>query len=470
MRANRFAGVGVVLIAMGVLAGISPAGEAVRARTKPDKPWKEYAARTVGDLAGYRPVAEVPALDEYGGMAGGPGEKGTGFFRPRKIDGRWWLIDPLGNRFIHVAVVSVSPVRSPGARPAFERKFGTTRRWAEEATGQLWANGFNGAGGWSAGAELRAATRPVVYTQIWNLMSSFGKARGVTHQAPGHAGYVGDCVPIFHPDFEGHCDKVAMALERTKDDPWLLGHFSDNELPQPKLEKFLALPADNAEMASSRIHAEAWLAARHGGRAVGKAEVTAEDRAAFERHVWERYFEVTTRAIRKHDPNHLCLGSRLHGADKKSEAAWTAAGRFLDVVAVNYYGAWAPDPAEMARWEAWSGRPFMVTEFYTKGEDVAGLTNTTGAGWNVPTQRDRGLFYQTFCLGLIESRACVGWHWFKYLDNDPADTKADPSNRDSNKGIVNVRYEPYEAMLKEMRELNVNVHAVAQWMDARAGK
>jgi hypothetical protein len=80
---------------------------------------------------------------------------------------------------------------------------------------------------------------------------------------------------------------------------------------------------------------------------------------------------------------------------------------------------------------------FLVTEFYAKGED-SGMPNHTGAGWLVHTQDDRGLFYEDFILALLESRACVGWQWFKYQDNDPDDPHAEASNRDSNKGIVDL--------------------------------
>jgi len=82
-------------------------------------------------------------------------------------------------------------------------------------------------------------------------------------------------------------------------------------------------------------------------------------------------------------------------------------------------------------------KPFLVTEFYAKGED-SGMPNHTGAGWLVHTQDDRGLFYENFVLALLESRACVGWQWFKYQDNDPDDPHAEASNRDSNKGIVDL--------------------------------
>jgi len=106
----------------------------------------------------------------------------------------------------------------------------------------------------------------------------------------------------------------------------------------------------------------------------------------------------------------------------------------------------------------------MVTEFYAKGED-SGYKNTTGAGWLVPTQKDRALFYQNFLLGMLESKLCVGWDWFKYMDNDPEDLTTDPSNRDSNKGMVTIRYQPYVALLEGMREFNREIYPLADHFD-----
>ena len=101
----------------------------------------------------------------------------------------------------------------------------------------------------------------------------------------------------------------------------------------------------------------------------------------------------------------------------------------------------------------------MITEFYTKAED-SGLPNITGAGWLVKTQHERGIFYQNFCLSLLSAPNCVGWHWFRYQDNDPTDPKADPSNNDSNKGLVNNRYEVYLPLAEKMIELNRNAHGL----------
>ena len=242
---------------------------------------------------------------------------------------------------------------------------------------------------------------------------------------------------------------AAAALAEVRDDPLCVGHFSDNELPFPAdaLDRFLALPEGDP----GRAAAEAWVGG-HGAKKGAKGWGDA-DRAAFLGFVADRYYGLCAAAIRAADPNHLYLGSRLHGSDHRKPELYRACGRHADIVSMNYYSAWGPDPALLAQLSGAAARPLMVTEWYAKGMD-SGMDNISGAGWTVKTQRDRGLFYQNFTLGLLESPHCVGWHWFKYMDNDPTDTRADPSNRDSNKGIVDTAFKPYPDLVDRMRALN----------------
>ena len=95
------------------------------------------------------------------------------------------------------------------------------------------------------------------------------------------------------------------------------------------------------------------------------------------------------------------------------------------------------------------------------------MTNKSGAGWTVRTQHDRGLFYEQFAIGLLQNRNCVGWHWFKYMDNDPANP-GDPSNTDSNKGILDINYQPYQPMLDVMKATNDRIYRVANYFDKQA--
>ena len=95
------------------------------------------------------------------------------------------------------------------------------------------------------------------------------------------------------------------------------------------------------------------------------------------------------------------------------------------------------------------------------------MENETGAGWTVKTQADRGRFYQNFTLALLEHPRCVGWHWFKYMDNDPTSTTADPSNLNSNKGFLTNTYEPYPELLDRIRAINEQVPALIEFFDGR---
>jgi len=134
---------------------------------------------------------------------------------------------------------------------------------------------------------------------------------------------------------------------------------------------------------------------------------------------------------------------------------------------VNYYNAWTPDAARLAMWEHEAHKPILITEWYAKGVD-SGLGNTGGAGWLVKTQCERGEFYENFTLGLLQSKVCVGWQWFKYMDNDPADKASDPSNRDSNKGLLHNRYEPYQPLVDSMKRINQRAYSLINYFDGKA--
>ena len=64
-----------------------------------------------------------------------------------------------------------------------------------------------------------------------------------------------------------------------------------------------------------------------------------------------------------------------------------------------------------------------------------------------------------------QMKNCVGWNWFRYMDNDPTDTLADESNNDSNKGIVNNYYDYYQPLTHHMKELNENRYALIRYFD-----
>jgi hypothetical protein len=211
-----------------------------------------------------------------------------------------------------------------------------------------------------------------------------------------------------------------------------------------------------------RKAAENWLNAK----GITKDKITDDHRALFMALVGEKYFSTVAKAIKKYDPNHMYIGARFYSSEKHQKEFMQAAGKYLDIVSNNYYNHWTPDSTDMTEWAEWTGSPFIVTEYYTKGED-SGMGNISGAGWIVRTQKDRGLFYQNYNLALLESKNCVGWHYFKYIDNDPTAKGIDPSNVDANKGIVSNRYVPWTPMVEKMKEINTQVYNLIDYFDSK---
>ena len=430
----------------------------VEARIK-DGPARRFETRILSQLSDFDPHVPDP-IDKYGGCSG-KRYPASGFFYPKRIDGRWWLIDPEGHRFLHVGVNSVRPGDSPQNRRTFPVAYGTQERWRDATVALLAKHGFNGTGCWSDDRLFAGGKNRLVYTRTLRMMSGYGKQRGRTHQEPGHTGYPDKCILVFDPEFEVYADRAAKPLAELKDDPYLLGYFSDNEMPFPQdsLDRYLRLDSQDPGCRA----AKAWLARRKDGKA-DVPTISQQDREAWRGYVAQRYFSIVGRAIKRYDPNHLYLGSRFYGSEKRCREVFQAAGKHLDVISVNVYGVWTPTSQMLQRWAEWSGRPLVITEWYAKGDD-SGMDNLTGAGWTVATQQERGWFYQNFVLGLIESRAVVGWHWFKYMDNDPEDLSTDPSNRNSNKGIVTAAYRPYRPLLNSMKELNSAVYRLTAYFD-----
>ena len=418
--------------------------------------WTRFNAVTLRTLGGFNPD-QKETFSKYGGDLDLKSES-RGVFYTKKIDNRWWIIDPDGYACWHVGVNGIRPGGSERNKKALETKYGTAEKWVVKTCNDVVDLDFNGAGCWSDVPLIQYNNKTnksqVSYTMIWNFFSSFMK-----QQKKDNAN--GPSFPVFDPSFESFCDDLAKKLDETRNDPNLFGHFSDNELAfnEKILDEYLAInDASDPNFAA----ATTWL--QQKGFQTG--DVTDSIRGAFLGFAAERYYKVVSAAIKKYDPKHMYLGSRLHGKPKHNKGIIAAAGRYADILSINYYGQWEPARKHFSEWAAWTDKPIIITEFYTKAED-SGLANISGAGWTVRTQNDRGIFYENFCIGLLQMNNCVGWHWFRYMDNDPTDKTADPSNNDSNKGIVDNDYKYYTPLTDHMRLLNANRYKLIKYFSRK---
>lgn len=420
--------------------------------------WRFRPTRTLAGLRGFT-AGDAPAVDRWGGRTDRPARNATGFFRAERVDGRWWLVTPEGHLYWNVAINSVRPPRSvPAAQ---------TGEFAARVTRELRELGFNGLGNGSLPA-LQAVDSALPWSIRLNFMASFAQHHRQTYPTSGHTGFTEQCFPVFHPDFPAWARRQAEALKATLGDASAVGIFTDNELqcPSDLLDRHLKLPETDPYLGHGRRAALAWLEAEK--LSADPSRLTLRDRYRFIAHVFGTYARIVHDAIREVDTRHLILGPRfnVHRGQFDNPWFWKAVGPWIDVVAVNYYVLWGPQSADLREWSEAMQRPILLTEWYSKAQDAPKLSNAKGAGWLVRTQLDRARYYQHFVLAAYETPELVGFHYFKYLDDD-ADSVALDSAGGANKGICHADGTPWIELQDAARAVNRQVYPLLDFFDVR---
>ena len=357
-----------------------------------------FAGLGLGEIAGQQPLGKYGGWKEWSLAP-------SGFFRTQQLDGYWMLVDPEGHAFFGLGLNSVRQVE------------------ALKLPRDVRAIGFNHMASWSD-----ESIKKFPYTPRWNFILRFKNS-----DPEFKRNYLEkDLLPVFEPSFKPFVERIAAEAGKLRDNPWVLGHFTDNEIPFHKtvqLKESLRLPRKNAQHQAARK----WLQNKYG-HDVQSSNITIGDEREYMGVVVDHYYAIVTSALRKHVPNHLVLGERLHASAKFNPHVIEAAGKHCDVISINFYGRWAPSQSTLAMWREKGNKPFLITEFYTKATD-SGLENKNGAGWVVPSQRERVQHFENFALRMLGTPHCVGLHWFRFVDDDG-----------SNKGVFDGQFKPYQEL------------------------
>ena len=455
--------------------------------SRPISSWTTEKTRILPYLTGFVRNENIDTYksktNKYGSSTELARQAITGRFYVTQIEGRWWIVDPEGYLHYERSVASFRQGSSARNATAFATRFASTADWVETTQRELADIGFHGTGAFSSqggGSETgykslqtHNATHPnapLTIAPSFGTIGAFvgslqGTEKSVINSAELRA------LGVFHPDWPAYCETYATASYgygpylRDKN---VLGIFSDNEInfessggTKYLLQRALAI-SDKSHFAYKA--AVEWCSKNN----VSTTSPAKDGCQRFAGHVAELYYKGVKEGIAKADPYMLYLGSRLHGSPKYNDYIIAAAGRWCDIISINYYSRWSPElDSYVSKWATLANKPFLVTEFYTKGMDydegAGGITNTSGAGFLVPTQRDRAYAYQHFTLGLLEAPNCVGWHWFKYQDDDGSDN----SNEPANKGIYDNYYKIIPDMGKYAKDINIHVYDLIRFFDGK---
>ena len=451
-------------------------------------------------------------LDSYGGLADSGAQlklKKTGFFHAQQADGRWFLVTPEGNAFFQLSVCGISDTDDyttvkgreqiyewlPKAGDKFDsawregkpswgifsfyianwiRKFGkpyNNNEWTGQVVKRLRAWGFNSGGAFSLYTDnMRQANFPRVD------FLPLGAGDGVKH-LPQKIG-ASSILDPFVPGTEEALDKrfAEQVASRAKD-PLLIGYFLSNEPHFEELPK--KIPAYKASEVAAKGRLVQLLRDKYGSidkfntawnppqpfasfDELGevplfvRTDAGAADVREFYELYLDSYFSMVQRVFRKHDPNHLMIGSRLTPGTSNNEIAVRIAGKYTDVVSVNYY-TYAIEPDFLKRVSDWSGdKPIILSEWYF-GTTQEGL----GGGKEVSDQAERGHAYRNYVEQSAALPFVVGSQWFIYGDQSLTGRFFEGFNGEGNNtGFVNVADRPYELLVKAAHESHERIYDV----------
>jgi hypothetical protein len=396
-----------------------------------------------------------PGLCRYGGFSGTRAEA-TGFFRVQKKDDRWWFVDPDGHLFLSLGADVIRPemVTPVAGREAFFRErppeavlparerdgdrgvsflsWSLLRRfgdgwipgWIGLTVRRMDAWGLNTVANWSDERLWETKRKPyVVPLESWLTEVS----------------YLG--LPDVYSDaFVKEADaRARRQCASRRDDPWLLGYFLANEPPFPQKELQTAALVLSGPPTATRAALQEWLAASD----------TEARRKEFVGEAFNRYVEITSAVVKRHDPNHLNLGMRSGG---EPTAAEIRAARSFDVYSVNIYDYEVP-VARVRQIAELTARPILIGEFHfgTPGRGLAASLV------QVRDQGARGQAYRYYVENALAMPELVGTHYFQWADQ-PSTGRFDGENY--NIGLVDVTDRPYPELVEALKQTHGRVRGL----------
>ncbi|RYX86441.1 hypothetical protein EON83_01870 [bacterium] len=474
--------------------------------TRADWPGKvksdaDLQAQKVSEVADLKANPPLKNRSRWGGWVDGPRQKATGFFRTEQVDGKWWMVDPEGYLFLSVGIDVVRPDLSTkvqgreamfnwlpktgeplatyysGGRNGYNflranmaRKYGANydETFAPRAIERLKSWGFNTLGNWTPEKLGREQQFPYVVAV---------GTKGGFATVPGHKG--GKMPDPFDTAFAADVDaNIAPKAAQSKNDPACVGYFFDNELPwgMPSVENeryvlcygALSLgedsPAKRAFIdllvarhgtieklnAAWKTNFASWDELKKPYKVSGgtKSEEQRQDFSAFLEVFAEKYFQVVSSAIKRHDSNHLYLGCRF--AFWFTPEAVKASAKYVDAISFNVYG-WNRNTYAFAQE---LGKPCIIGEFHFGATDRGMFSGNI----TVKDQDARAASYTDYVKNVLSEPAFIGCHWFQFYD-EPT-TGRDQDGENFNIGFASITDTPYPELIAAARFSNAQIY---QW-------
>jgi len=473
-----------------------------------DNDLKEIA-RTEAAFLAQNPM--LPHYSRFGGWKDGPRQTASGRFQVKKLNGKWWLVDPDGYLFWSSGTTGVrsggNATRVHGRQFCFEwlptaddplsrfykqgkhsaidffqinlyRKYGEDfeKIFFDISARRLQAWGMNTIANWSDEPVCQLRRVPYVMpinARAQRFVATSYKMAGLTK--------LKHFPDPFDPEYEGIIAKHLRNMPGCIGDPWLLGVFVDNELPwtaaNPSGEggtvriPIPALCVNGGETHIKRAliddlrqryetitalnnqwstHFASWGEMLDPlTLTVAQIKAAEQDILKLEALIAECYFRKTRDALKSCDPQILYLGARFSG--RFTPEVVKICAKYCDVVSFNIYEE-LPDMRQADEMALAQDFPVMIGEFHFGALD-RGMFHTGLR--KAENQADRAAKYAAYIENAAQSAWCVGAHWFQYKDQ-PLTGRGDGENY--NIGFISETDSIYPEMSRAAREIHTRLY------------
>jgi hypothetical protein len=465
----------------------------------------DLSAQVVADAA--LPGSLPYSNDEYSGVAGSAITTGTGRWQVAKQNGKWYILDPLGNRFFSTGVICAGTgtlAYTQGRSALFEAGALPSTTGTFAANYQSLVN--PGTGSAELGYNFYTANLQRKYGTNWGVagveniakrlrtwgfntigpLSHYGLTSSSSHfpTMPGTA-IAGNfktvpCPNAGFPMPDVYDPAWATAVSNTltplvanlNQNPYNVGLFVDNELPwafhkiNPNARydfAFNVLSAPANQPAKVRFYNQVSLTYRTIQKLNTSWGTSYSSWSAFKNNTNFRPSTVTA-GLARDMQNYLTafanqyfstIRTKLTNLQYKglylgcrflyySPESLASCGRYCDVVSFNAYDI---KPSDWRSDLKALDRPVMVSEF---GFGAADAGRVGGGG--VITESDRVAVYSNYVNDAMTWPNMVGLHWYKW-DDDPASGRM-WDNANHSLGLVTIADVPYQQLATAAMGLN----------------
>ena len=451
-------------------------------------------------------AAHTGAVDrnKYGGWANGPRFEATGRFYFKKVDGKWWFIDPEGCLWWSHGVVRVTPSSAltplddrreffenlPESGDEFEQFYYThdallkpyyTARNIKETYDFSSANCYR-----KYGKDYKQVYGELAHRRLqsWGLntianssdkdiclMSKtpyIERLEVLAQEIKGSGGTWWRFMDPWDPSFKQCIIDQLKAREKELKDPYLVGLFVDNELKWGK-EWFLAATiAKNPSTLKGKHALIKHYKAKYNGniKALNAAwgtsfkswncllhneqdlpEQSHADLVEFNDLIIHKYFRNCREVFNEYAPGLLYLGCRFADSNKK---AIMIGAQYCDAISHNFYRFSLEDYTQPEGID----KPLIIGEFHFGTRDRGPFHHSL---IEVDTQEERAAAYEAYVRSALEHPNIVGTHWHQFSDQA---TTGRFDGENFNVGFTDICDTPYYEMVEAIRNVGYDMYNI----------